>query len=429
MRYSRAKGVFDSFPESSWKSSHYFHWLIAELEKIATAFGFHEIITPIFEKTELFIRTSGETSDIVSKEMFVFEDKGGRQMALRPEGTAPAMRAYIENHLEQNKKAQKLFYIGPYFRYDRPQAGRYRQFHQFGAEAIGVKDPLQDVEIIHLLMECYKKIGLKNLSVTMNCLGDLDARKAYTESLKDYLGQYLPELSEESQIRFEKNPLRILDSKNPKDREILQNSPRLIDFLSSESESSFSYILGQLNSLRINTIVDPRLVRGLDYYNETVFEVITQDLGAQSTIGAGGRYDSLLKMLDGPDLPSVGFATGLERILQTLEVQQSLPHLSTDLFAYFIPLDEAAKLEAYKYVTQLRHQGITSDLYLRGKKLQKALQYAHELGIRYVIILGETELKEQTIKIKEMSTGAEQSLPLHSLVSTLHHLWSTHVRL
>ncbi len=427
MKYSRPKGVFDSFPEASWKSSDNFNWLTAHLRKLAQSFGFHEIITPIFEKTELFIRTSGESSDIVSKEMFTFEDKGGRMMTLRPEGTAPAMRAYIENQLEQNKKAQKLFYFGPFFRYDRPQAGRYRQFHQFGAEVIGVKDPLQDVEIIHLLMESYRTIGLKNLSVNLNCLGTQSARHAYTQALKDYLGQYLPELSEDSQLRFENNPLRILDSKDPKDKEILKTGPKILDFLEDESAKNFNYIIDQLKAVGIISTVDPNLVRGLDYYNETVFEIITTDLGAQSTLGGGGRYDSLLKSLEGPDLPAVGFGTGIERILLTLEAQQSLPVLPPDLFLYFIPLDDHAKHASYQLATALRQHNIPADLYLRGRKLQKALQFANELGAKYVVVIGETELQQQTIKIKEMSTGAEQSVPLHSLISTIHNLWRTHV--
>ncbi|MBI5273424.1 MAG: histidine--tRNA ligase [Chlamydiales bacterium] len=423
MDYSRAKGVYDSYPDSGWKSSFYWQWMEETLRKTAKSFGFQELRTPIFEKTELFVRCVGETSDIVSKEMYTFLDKGDRSMTLRPEGTAPAVRAYIENNLEQNKKAQKLFYIGPFFRYDRPQAGRYRQFHQLGAEIVGVKDPLQDVETIDFLLECYRKLGLKELTVLVNCIGDFAARERYAKELRNYLAPHKAKLSKDSQHRFEHNPLRILDSKDATDRELLEHAPKMIDLLNQESADYFAYILNQLEKIGISYKIDHCLVRGLDYYNDTVFEITSNVLGAQNTIGGGGRYDSLIRMLGGPDLPAVGFATGLERILQTLEGQGLLPAQTTDIFAYFIPLDDNAKSFAYTLLRALRDKDIPSDIYLRGKKLQKGLQFANDLQVKKTIIIGDEEMHLGKLKIKDMKTGTEQIVAVDDLIGTLHKLW------
>lgn len=414
MTIPTAPGVFDILPEDGkepWRSSYLWSYVESVIRGIAREFGFQEIRTPIFERTELFVRSVGETSDIVTKEMYTFMDKGERSMTLRPEGTAPVMRSLIENRFE----ARKLFYIGPMFRYERSQLGRYRQHHQFGAEVIGVQGPEQDAEVIDLLYSFYSRLGLKNLHVQLNSIGDNESRLRYRTALQDYLRQYFDELSEDSRIRFEKNPLRILDSKNEKDQELIQQAPSILDYLSRESQEHFEKVQGYLKQLNIPFVVNSRLVRGLDYYNNTVFEVMASELGAQNTIGAGGRYDGLIKSLGGPDLHAIGFGTGLERVIQTLLKQNApLPEPHRPLL-YFIPLGEEEKKVCFSLMHDLRMKGVPVQMDFSGRKVSKALQHADELKAKFAAVVGENELKSQEVELKEMSTGAKTKAPLFHL--------------
>src|SRR3990167_6362931 len=310
MKIQAPKGTFDILPygtEAPWLLSALWQHVEKVARDVATQYGYQEIRTPLYESTELFNRGVGETSDIVTKEMFTFQDKGGRSISLRPEGTASVMRSVIENHLFDRGPVHKFFYIGPMFRYERPQSGRYRQHHQFGTEAIGIAAPQQDVETIDLLLEFYRRIGLKSLKVLINTVGDAASRASFRAALLQFLTPHLEELSSDSKLRFEKNPLRILDSKDPKDKEIIASAPSILDHLSPEAKEHFSSVCRSLDTLQIPYEVDPRIVRGLDYYNKTVFEIVSTDLGSQGTVGAGGRYDGLLKTFGGPDLPSIGF--------------------------------------------------------------------------------------------------------------------------
>jgi histidyl-tRNA synthetase len=309
-------------PEDGWRHSDHWQYIESVMRKCAADYGFKEIRTPIFERTELFVRGVGEGSDIVSKEMYTFLDKAERSMTLRPEGTASVIRAFVEKNLAQQPGLHKFFYIGPMFRYERPQAGRYRQHHQFGAEAIGIGKPEQDVEMIDMLYEIYHRLGLKNLSVMINSVGDEASRAPFRKALGDYLFPFLEDLSEDSKVRFSKNILRILDSKDARDQEILKNAPILEDYLSEASKEHFATVKALLFQMKIPYVVNPKLVRGLDYYNKTVFEVVSHELGAHNTIGGGGRYDGLTALFGGPDLPACGFATGLERLLQTMVGQK-----------------------------------------------------------------------------------------------------------
>ena len=348
MDYSRPKGTFDILPEETksqnkWKESAKWQYVESIIRDVAMCYGYQEVRTPIFETTKLFTRGVGETSDIVSKEMYTFLDKGERSMSLRPEGTASVMRAFAEGGLQQLGNFHKFFYIGPFFRYDRPQAGRYRQFHQFGIEAIGNGSPEQDFEAIELLYELYRRLGLKNLHVMINTLGDQSCRETYKRALLSYLKPHFSLLSKESQARFTKNPLRILDSKAPEERQLLQTAPSILDFLSSEGKAHFDSLCLLLEKQHLPFTLAPQLVRGLDYYNHTVFEITSDVLGAQNTIGAGGRYDGLLPDVGGPDLPCVGFSTGLERILHTMHGQNSPFPEKVGPTVVLIPLDAAAK--------------------------------------------------------------------------------------
>lgn len=423
MKYPIPPGVFDIIPRNSqeaWKSSYLWAYVEEIIRGTARDYGYQEIRTPLFERTELFQRSVGETSDIVSKEMYTFEDKGGRSLSLRPEGTAPAMRAFIEHQLHQSAPVQKLFYLASMFRYERAQAGRYRQHHQFGAEAIGNSSPEQDAELIDFLYTLYQRLGLKNLTLFINSLGDNASRQAFRQALKEYVFPHLSLLSPESQARFETNPLRILDSKDPRDRDIVAHAPSILDFLSDEAREHFEGLKHLLTLLRIPYLVNPSLVRGLDYYNKTVFEVVSGELGAQNSLGGGGRYDGLLQTLGGPDLPSIGFGTGIERILQTMINQNvSLPQPEHPTI-FLIALGEKAKVACFELLHLLRQQGIPSQMDFSGRKLGKILQYADQIGSTYVAVIGDHELDQQEIELKEMSSGCKVRLALPQLVHTLN---------
>ncbi|MDP1879368.1 MAG: histidine--tRNA ligase [Parachlamydiaceae bacterium] len=422
MKHSIPPGVFDIIPYDAkdlWKSSFLWNYVERIIREMTSNYGYSEIRTPLFERTELFQRSVGETSDIVSKEMYTFEDKGGRSLSLRPEGTAPAMRALIEHGLHQSTPIQKLYYISPMFRYERAQAGRYRQHHQFGVEAIGSASPEQDAELISLLISFYKKLGLKNLTLHLNSIGETSCRQNFRQALKDYLQPYFHELSADSQLRFESNPLRILDSKDPKDQKILVQAPSILNFLSDDANKHFEQLQKILKHLNIDYKINPKLVRGLDYYNKTVFEVTSGELGAQNSLGGGGRYDGLLKTLGGPDLPAIGFGTGIERIIQAMINQNLTLPSASHPFIYLIPMGEAAKLACIKFVEELRLKNIPSEMDFTGKKVGKSLHYADQLNSTYAAIIGDEELKNREIEIKEMASGTQIKFSLDNFVEAL----------
>ena len=412
MRFTSPPGVFDLLPEESrevWKSTYLWQYLEEIFRKISHRYGFREIRTPLLEKQELFHRSVGETSDVVSKEMYLLQDKGGRHLALRPEGTAPAVRAFLEHQLYEKKGCCKLFYVAPMFRYERSQAGRYRQHHQWGTEAVGSGAPEQDAEVIDLLWSAYQQLGLQHMTLFLNSLGDEADRLAFKKALIDYLLPLREMLSRESQSRLEKNALRILDSKDPTDREILLGAPSLLNFLSREAKEHFSLVQERLSALSIPYQIQPSLVRGLDYYNRTVFEVAVMDpnqpLGSQNSLGGGGRYDRLIQELGGPSLPAVGFGTGIERILQTLLHQQAPlpPPPKTELL--LLALGQEAKAKAFSLLHRFRKEGRSVEMDFTDRKLAKLLQEASHRGIPHVGILGSDELAAGHLLIKEMATG------------------------
>lgn len=415
------KGIFDILPkesksEEAWKESFRWQYLEEVMRSSAKIYGFQEIRTPIFEKTELFVRGVGDSSDIVSKEMYTFFDKGERSMTLRPEGTASVMRAIVQHKLFH---PAKYFYMGPMFRYERPQAGRFRQHHQFGAEAVGFASPEQDVEAIDLLVHIYRRLGLKNLTVMINSLGDGDSLTSFKEALHVYLTSHLAQLSEESRVRFSKNILRILDSKETSDRQCLEGAPSILDYLSESSKDHFEKVKHLLSKMGIHFVVNPKLVRGLDYYNKTVFEVVSHELGAQNSIGGGGRYDGLIDHLGGPDLPAFGFATGLERVLQAMQGQHVyFPEPSAPL-VFFIPLGQEAREKSFELVSTLRHHGVVAELDLSGKKIQHGLQVAQAQNAKYCIVMGEREIQEGKVELKEMRSRTTETVSLQGLTDKL----------
>ncbi len=411
-------GTFDILPndpKEKWRESHLWHFVESVLREHAKVYGCEEIRTPIFERTELFARSVGDATDIVSKEMYTFLDRGERSMSLRPEGTASVMRAFIEKGLQAQGQLHRLYYIGPIFRYERPQSGRFRQHHQFGVEIIGGGQPEQDAELIEMSYSLYEKLGLKNLKVFVNCLGNKESRHSFRESLKDYLRPHLAKMSEESKHRFEVNPLRILDSKDPNDIEIVKNAPSILDFLSPDAASHFARVQTILSHLNIPYEIAPKLVRGLDYYNNTVFEITSGYLGAQNSIAGGGRYDGLMKMLGGPDLPTIGFGAGIERMILAMLHQSHLVPERPRPALYIIPLGDEAMEPAFSLTRQLRISGIVSLVDYSGKKLKNAMQQADSLKAEYVLILGENELKTARCELKEMKTGEKLELPLDGI--------------
>ncbi|HNA61984.1 MAG TPA: histidine--tRNA ligase [Rhabdochlamydiaceae bacterium] len=424
MEYAIPKGVFDILPkepkaEDGWRASFNWSYLEEVIRKCARDYGYKEIRTPLFERTELFVRGVGESSDIVTKEMYTFLDKGERSMTLRPEGTASCIRAFVEKHLDQIPGLHKYFYIGPMFRYERPQSGRYRQHHQFGAEAIGIGKPEQDVELIDLLCELYRRLGLKGLKVMINTVGDDATRKPYREALAAYLLPHLEKLSPDSQVRFHKNILRILDSKDENDQKILSHAPSIHDFLSDEARLHFEQVQKRLREQKIPFVVNSKLVRGLDYYNKTVFEIVSESLGAQNTLGGGGRYDGLISAIGGPDLPSCGFATGLERVLQTMVHQSCHFPATPGPLLFLIPMGEKASDTCFNLVCHLRHLGYSTEIDLSGKKIQNGLQMANAENARFSAVIGDRELETGEIEIKEMATRTAHKILLNNLETFL----------
>jgi histidyl-tRNA synthetase len=424
MQYTIPKGVFDILPdepqaEDRWRSSDHWEYVESVMRQTAHDYGFKEIRTPIFERTELFVRGVGESSDIVSKEMYTFQDKADRSMTLRPEGTASVMRAFVEKQLHQGRALHKFFYIGPMFRYERPQAGRYRQHHQFGIEAVGIAKPEQDVEVIDMVCELYRRLGLKDLEVLINSVGDEACRQPFREALQEYLRPHFDELSADSQVRFSKNPLRILDSKDPKDQKLLENAPTLLNMLNEESAEHFKEVRRLLEKNKIPFRVYPKLVRGLDYYNKTVFEVVSGALGAQNSLGGGGRYDGLIATLGGPHLPAVGYATGIERILQTMVKQEAPFPPPPHPFLFLIGLGEEAQDFCFDLLCRLRHEKIPAEMDLVGKKIQTSLQLASALGADYTLVIGEQELASKSAELKNMKTRETETISLDNLVEKI----------
>lgn len=414
------KGTFDVVPhekdpELVWRESRLWQYLERAIRELVDAFYFEEIRTPIFERTELFQRGVGESSDVVSKEMYTFLDKGERSMTLRPEMTASVMRAFIEGQMHTEKPLHKLFYMGPMFRYDRPQAGRYRQFHQFGVEVIGGGMPEQDVEMIDMLFQLYRKLGLKDLELHLNTVGDPASRALFREALKKFLEHKKAMLSEDSKVRLEVNPLRILDSKEDCDHAALEGAPVLSDFLNEACKEHFEQVLEKLQLLGISYNINAKLVRGLDYYTKTVFEITAGKKGAQNALAGGGRYDGLLKTLGGPDLPGVGFSTGLERVLQTMLAQNVPLPARKGPTLLLIGLGERAENYCFKKAHALREEGVSVEVEYSSKKLKEKLRYADHIAACFVLIVGDNELEKGQAEVKAMESRKGQIIDLQGL--------------
>lgn len=386
---------------------------IEELWKaLMEKYNYEYFRTPIFESSDLFHRGVGETSDIVTKETYDFKDRGDRSMTLRPEGTAGIVRSYIENKLYgTHAMPVKAWYYGSMYRYERPQSGRFREFFQMGVEVFGTPDPMMDAEVISIPVNFYQLLGLKGIKVNINSLGDMESRQAYKETLKEYFRPHLDTLCEDCKNRFEKNPLRILDCKVDADKEIMKNAPKMLDYLNEESKQHFEKVKQYLDALGIEYTVNPNIVRGLDYYTHTVFEVTAEvdSFGSNNVLCGGGRYDHLVEQLDGSSTPGVGFALGLERLLNALELE-GISYEENSVDAYVTYMSENEKLDALKLCMNLRLNGFKVDMDYLGRSMKSNFKQADKLHAKFIIIIGEEEMKENTLTIKNNYTKEEDKI-------------------
>ncbi|MBO0432383.1 histidine--tRNA ligase [Enterococcus sp. DIV0660C] len=415
MNFQRPKGTNDILPGESEK------WQFIEetARLLFRDYQYNEIRTPIFEHYEVISRSVGDTTDIVSKEMYDFYDKGDRHVTLRPEGTAPIVRSFVEHKLfgPEFAKPYKTFYMGPMFRYERPQKGRLRQFHQIGVEAFGSDNPATDVESMAMALDFFKQLGITQIRLVINSLGDQETRQAYRQALIDYLEPVENELSEDSKRRLHQNPLRVLDSKDKRDQKFVADAPSILDYLSESAKNHFETVTAMLDALEIPYEIDSNMVRGLDYYTHTIFEIMSDapKMGAQATICAGGRYDRLVEELGGPETPAFGFAMGIERILLTMEAEEVVIPALNELDAYVVGIGEVTNLEALKVVQAIRNFGFSADRDVMNRKAKAQFKTADKANAKLVLVLGEDELKNQTINVKSMADRKEKSFSLQEI--------------
>ncbi len=411
-------GMVDLLPEDTplWRKME------QTLHQQAALYDFHEIRTPIMEQTELIVRGVGATSDIVSKEIFAFE-KGDSHYILRPECTAPVVRAYIEHHMGQRGGAQKLYYIGPMFRAERPQKGRLRQFHQFGVEVLGSAHPIADIETIQLLLSVLDSLGLTDWTLKLNSVGDRPSREAYKKVLLEYLTPFASQLSEPSQKRLETNPMRILDSKDAGDQEILKGAPSIMDSLNEACKEHFSLVCEGLDAVGIDYELTPTLVRGMDYYTQTAFEVTSGALGSQDAIAGGGRYDLLVEELGGSPTPAVGFAMGMERLIlamQSINHPWTHPDSATITpHVYLVSLGDAAQRWGLEALKTLRSHGIAATTDMQGRSMKAQMKDANRSGAQFTLIVGDQELQNNAFVLRNMSESTEEILPFEDVIQIL----------
>ena len=389
-----------------------YDFIVDTAKKVFSKYGFERIITPILEETELFRRSVGDETDVVSKEMYEFKDKGNRSVSMRPEGTAGVVRAYLEAGLHKSDPIVKWFYNGPMYRYEAPQKGRYREFHQVGAEIFGIRSPYLDAEIIRMGCEFLEKLGITGLTVEINSLGNIESRKKYIEDLKAFMAERLDKLSEDSKKRYEKNPLRALDSKDKGDQEQFKDAPKLYDYLDEESKKYFEDTKKYLELLNIKYVENSKLVRGLDYYSDTVFEIKSDKLGAQATVLAGGRYDRLLEILDNVKIPAIGFAVGMERIAMLMD-EKLVENKENGVYVVYF---DDTKEYFIKTLEELRKNDIKASFDYNPKSFGAQMKKANKINAEYVLILGEDEQKENVVTLKRFSTGEQEKYSLDEVI-------------
>jgi histidyl-tRNA synthetase len=412
MQIKRPKGTEDITPAQVYK----WQYVEALMREICALNGYTEIRTPAFEHTELFHRGVGEATDVVQKEMYTFEDKAGRSITLKPEGTATAVRAFIENGLFNEPQPSKMFYFTPCFRYEKPQSGRLREHHQFGIEAFGSNDPSIDAEIINLAMTVYRRLGVQSLQLKINSIGCPKCRVEYNQKLMAYLSPKRSNLCETCQDRFNKNPLRIIDCKEERCQHQITDVPLILDHICEECSEHFDKLKESLDLIGLEYTVDPRIVRGLDYYTKTAFEIVTDTIGAQGTVCGGGRYDGLIEQIDGPCTPGVGFGMGIERLLIVLERAGIELPVPPAMELFIIGLGDAGVKESIKLIHQLRDHNVKCDKDYTGRSLKAQMKYANKMNAKYITVIGEDEINNNKIKVKNMENGSEEEIQLNQLL-------------
>ena len=412
MKIQSIRGVKDILPAEIWK----WQWVESIAHKVFSRYGFHEIRFPIFENTRLFSRSIGETTDIVEKEMYTFEDRAGDSITLRPEGTASVVRAYIEHKMYAPPSVMKMFYIGPMFRYERPQAGRLRQFYQIGLEAMGSSNPVIDVEVMILLIEFFRELGLDDIQLQINSLGNHNCRPKYIETLKSALEKHLNSLCKNCISRYKKNPLRVLDCKSEQCQKITQGLPKMIDHLDKTSQEHFDEVQSLLDISKTPYAINTNLVRGLDYYNMTAFEVTSDKLGAQNAICGGGRYDTLVEELSGPSTPCFGFALGMERLISLVPFNEE-PDKNPDIF--LVCLGDTAKIAGFQAAHELRIKGIKVERDYELGSMKSQMRKANKSNCRFTLIIGESEIKSGKYILKNMSNSEQQEVKVNSLITEI----------
>jgi histidyl-tRNA synthetase len=413
--YKAPRGTSDILPQEQG----YWKYVEEKATTLCQLYGYQRLDTPVFEDLQLFKRSEASGTDIVDKEMYTFEDKSGQKLALRAEGTAPTCRAYLEHGLSNLPQPVKLYYIGPTFRYERPQTGRYRQHHQFGFEALGDADPLLDAEVVEMAWQFFLSLGLSKLSIQLNNIGCKLCRPKYIEALKQYYSDYAAQLCPDCKARLIKNPLRLLDCKKTSCQKIAEAAPQSVDYLCDECKTHFQSVECYLNALELSFQLNHKLVRGLDYYTRTVFEIQPQEEGAQSTLGGGGRYDNLIEELGGKFTPAVGFAAGMERIILNLKKQKvAIPTMpKPDIFIAYI--GEEAKIAALRLTSKLRQAGIAAIGATGDKSLKAQLRQANAFSTNYAIIIGKTEVESQSVILRDMKSKEQRSIPSGEIVTLL----------
>ncbi len=409
------KGTKDVLPKDAYK----WQYLENTAREVANSFNFSEIRTPTFEHTEVFLRGVGETTDIVNKEMYTFLDKGNRSITLKPEGTAGVARSFIENGLYSEVLPQKLYYITSCFRYERPQAGRLREFHQFGVELLGTSKPVADAEAILLAKTYLNKLGITELSLYINSIGCPDCRAKFHQALKEYLRDSYGDLCELCRERMEKNPLRVFDCKNETCKGIMKNAPKILDYLCEDCKDHFDKLKEYLTAMGVEYKVNPYIVRGLDYYTKTVFEFVSDKIGAQGTVCGGGRYDNLISSIGGPKTAGIGFAMGLERLLIVMENSGIEIPAPQEVKIYIASMGNAESVKACELLISLRNSGIKCETDLSGKSIKAQFKYADKIGAKYVGVIGSFELEKGVIKVKEMQSGIEEEIEFSKLIEYL----------
>ena len=404
----KIKGTEDVLPKQSYR------WQFIEkiMREESRAYGFKEIRTPVFEHTELFARGVGQTTDVVQKEMYTFTTKGGESVTLRPEGTAGAARAVLEHALDNEGLPIKASYFVSCYRYEKPQAGRLREFHQFGLEEYGTQSPAADAELICAAQSVLDRLGLDQIHLELNSIGCPECRAKYNQALREYFGQFKDRLCDTCLSRLEKNPMRLLDCKSPQDQELAKDAPKITDYLCEECENHFSEVKRYLDSAGVEYTVNPKIVRGLDYYTKTVFEFVTDCIGAQGTVCGGGRYDGLIEELGGKHMPSLGFAMGLERLLMVMDAQGINIPDDDKCALYIATMGDDAKVKAFELLRRVRECGLIAETDVVGRGLRAQMKYADKIGAKYSLVLGDNELNENKAKVKNMETGEQTELAL-----------------